>query len=688
MLISLFLIFLLTIGGLGLTYLFAEDESLLWRLCAGSVVGSIVFGLVCFLAACLFGFSVPTVLISIAASLAPLIIFARPRNRANLLATWQKAKTNLEGANLEKILSVAYYVAILSVLWWFFDRAIFVTKEGIFTGGSHNLGDLPFHLGAIFSFTEGQNFPPENPSYAFAKFSYPFITDLIAAGFIRLGASVRGAIYMQDVCLGFSLFVLLEKFTFKFTASRLAGKIAPLLLMFSGGLGFMIFFNNYGEQGKGFFDFIFNLPADYTIHDKGIRWGNALTTLFLTQRSILLGMPLTLIVLQKLWEVFASENTEQIYGDERDLPSRNKFYVFGFPVSIFIVGLLAGTLPLIHAHSLAALFVIAAFLFFFRLDKWREWIVFGLGVSFIAVPELLWIVTGSATRLTEFVDWNFGWDKRDEDFFVFWAKNLGFFTPLLLIGLYPIFAQRRKEIERRASAKENGFNESGRQSKIVAREDDKTQPIGLGTRHLLFYLPFIFLFVVTNIVKLAPWEWDNIKVLIYWFIGSIPFVALVLAKLWEKNLVLKTVAAACLILLTASGVIDVWRVMSKQINYNVFSKNSVAIAEEIKQKTQPNALFLNAPTYNSAVVLSGRRSLMRYNGHLSSYGIDYGPREDEVKQIYEGSPLADNLLQKNNIEYVIVSPEERGNLTVNEDFFKKFPVVAEIGQHKIYQVKK
>ncbi len=166
MLISLFLIFLITTGGLGLTYLFAEDESLLWRVCAGNVVGSVIFGLICFLAACLFGFSVPTVLISIVGSLAPLALFIQPQNRANLLAMWQKAKMNLDGVNLEKILSVAYYLAILAVLWWFFDRAIFVTKEGIFTGSSHNLGDLPFHLGAIFSFSGGQNFPPEKEKIA------------------------------------------------------------------------------------------------------------------------------------------------------------------------------------------------------------------------------------------------------------------------------------------------------------------------------------------------------------------------------------------------------------------------------------------------------------------------------------------------------------------------------------------
>ncbi len=677
MLISLLLIFLLTAGGLSLTYLFAEDETLLWRLCAGNVVGSVVFGLICFLVACLFGFTAPTVFISILASLSPLILFLRQSHRSELRASWQRAKANLEGANIQTILSFAYYFGIFVLLCLFFSRAMFVTSDGIFTGSSHNLGDLPFHLGAIFSFTEGNNFPPENPSYAFAKFTYPFMADLVAASFVRLGASVRGAILMQDVFLGFSLVVLIEKFTFKLTGNRLAGKIAPLLLMFSGGLGFAVFWKNYSQQGKSFFEFILNLPADYTINDKGIRWGNAFTTLFLTQRSLLLGMPLTLIALQKLWEIFTGNPGERDSNQKED-ETETQQSAAHFPLPVFLVGLLAGTLPLIHVHSLASLFVVGAGLFFFRLDRWREWIMFALGVAFIAIPELLWAMTGSATRLSEFIAWNFGWDKHDENFFVFWVNNLGLFLPLLFAGIYLIFSLYRKK--KQGNKPQTNTDERG--LKEMARRTTH------GKRLLLFYVPFTILFIIPNLVKLAPWQWDNFKVLIYWFVGSIPFVAFVLAKLWEKNRALKFVAAACLIVLTASGALDIWRVVSKQINYNVFSKDSVAIAEQIKQKIAPQALFLNAPTYNSAVVLSGRRSLMRYNGHLSSYGIDYGPREAEVKQIYEGAASADELLRKNNIEYVIISPEERSNLTVNEDFFKKFPVVAEIGQHKVYQVTK
>ena len=172
------------------------------------------------------------------------------------------------------------------------------------------LGDLPFHLGAIFSFTDGQNFPPQNPSFANAKFSYPFIADFLTACVMKFGADVKSVMHLQNVSWAFSLLVILERFVFKFTNNKLAGKIAPALLFFSGGLGFLWFFNDFKEQAKGFFDFIYSLPRDYTIGEK-FRWGNSLVTLFLTQRSLLLGMPLTLIVVKKIWEIFEREKVEK-----------------------------------------------------------------------------------------------------------------------------------------------------------------------------------------------------------------------------------------------------------------------------------------------------------------------------------------------------------------------------------------
>ena len=675
MFVSLVIILLITLSGLALTYLYDEDAPLLVRLGAGNVIGAALFSLVVFLVGCFFGMTRATVLFSLVLALLPLGLFTGKDFRDGFFANFNDAKKTLDNAGWNKVLNFAYYAALLLVLYFFFDRAMLETKDGIYTGGSQNLGDLPFHLGAIFSFTEGNNFPPENPSFAGAKFTYPFMADLITAGLAKLGAGVREAMLMQNVFWGFALIVLLERFARKLTGSRLAGKITPLLLLFCGGAGFVIFLRDYWQDGRSFFEFLWNLEKDYTIRPEGLRWGNALVVLFITQRSLLLGLPLTLIVLTKLWELFSSENVKKRKSEKvEDAPeTQTGFFTFSrFRFPVFFVGLLAGTLPLIHVHSLAVLFLVCAILFFFSLEKWQEWLAFGVAVSIVAVPELIWVMTGSATRLSEFVGWHFGWSAGKENYFVFWAKNLGLFIPLLVAALFVLLNRR--------NAEESGQPEA--ENRIAKDEGQRTKDL------LIFYLPFVLCFVVPNLVKLAPWEWDNIKVLIYWFVASAPLVAWLLVWLWEKGAAFKIVSAACLLALIFSGAIDVWRAISGQVNYQVFSRDAVAIAEQIKQKTPPNALFLNAPTYNSAVVLTGRRSLMRYSGHLSSYGIEYEPRESEVKRIYEGTALADAFLKKNNIEYVLISPEETGNLDkVNEAFFEKYPKIAEIGLYKVYKVK-
>ncbi len=685
MILTFLIILLITCGGTALTYLYEKEDSVMTRLAAGNVVGSAIFATVGFLLACFFGLSAATVLIALLLTLLPLALFRKKRFKHRLNLDWQKARSRTHGTSYKKILRAAYYVFFFLLFVFFFDRAMLDRPDGIFTGGSQNLGDLPFHLGAIFSFTEGNNFPPENPSFTGAKFTYPFLADFVTACFVKLGATVRDAMFVQNVFLGFSLVVLLEKFTRRLTNNKTAGKIAPLLLFFSGGLGFVWFFKDYWQGAQSFFEILWKLPQDYTIGEK-FRWGNSLVVLFLTQRSLLFGMPLALIALTKIWEIFSSESLEEEKrrkGEEEKKSDtvklkfgtveNNKSSLLLFSSSPFLVGLLAGTLVLIHVHSLVALFVVCAFLFFLRLDKWREWSAFAVGVSIIAVPELVWSLTGSASNLSKFIEPFFGWDSKDQNFVLFWAKNIGLFAPVLIAGIILIYLTQKDSAEDSPKTKDQK----------PKTKDQKPNAENL----LLFYLPFAFLFLVSNTFKLAPWEWDNIKVLIYWFVGSLPFAAFALAWAWKKNNALKIASVACLLILTLSGALDVWRTISGQINYKIFSEDAVKIAELIKEKTPPNALFLNAPTYNSAVVLSGRRSLMRYSGHLSSYGIDYEPRESEVKRIYEGTALAERLLQKNNIEYVIISPEETANITVREEFFYKYPIIAEVGAYKVFKVK-
>ncbi|MEJ7699203.1 MAG: hypothetical protein WKF71_06095 [Pyrinomonadaceae bacterium] len=102
-----------------------------------------------------------------------------------------------------------------------------------------------------------------------------------------------------------ALIILLARFTYKLTNNTAAALIAPFLLLFNGGLGFLLFFGDAAAGEAGILGHIFALTNDYTIRGGTIwRWGNSLTILFITQRTLLLGLPLALIVLTKIWEIF------------------------------------------------------------------------------------------------------------------------------------------------------------------------------------------------------------------------------------------------------------------------------------------------------------------------------------------------------------------------------------------------
>lgn len=652
MLISIILIILITIGGVAVTYLIDRDETLHWRIALGNIVGTCIFGLAAFIGGCVVGFTTPMIIVSLIITLLPALLLVRRDVRERLRRNLQHASSRLRDTNATRIAGFAYYAFFAVLFWAFFAKAMWEAKDGIYTGGSQNLGDLPFHLGAIFSFTDGANFPPQNPSWAGARFSYPFIADIVTAAFVRLGADVPNAFALQDWTWAMSLLVILERFVTRLTGSKLAGRIAPALLFFSGGLGFISFLRDWWSGDST----LSHLATDYTISD-AYRWGNSMVVLFITQRSLLLGMPLTVAILDRLWAIFTAEAAE--IADKRESP------LLPFSLSPFFLGLLAGMLPLVHLHSLAALFVVTAFCLVIRPSMWKEWLIFGAGVAIVAIPELLWSTVGTASDAKDFIGWNWGWDKGENyNIVYFWLKNTGLTIPLIVAGVWLVFRSKGQ------GPKSKAGNQGSRVNGLA-----------------LFYAPFAFLFVICNVFKFAPWEWDNIKLLIYWFVGSLPLMAIFLAWLWGKRGVWSVAAIGCLIVLTAAGALDVWHTASGQINTRVFDAEAVKIGSEIRAKTEPHAVILNMPTYNTPVVLSGRLSLMRFPGHLMSHGIEYAPREDDVKKIYAGGGVADILLRKYNVDYVLVGPEERSTLRANDAFFARYPVAADTGQYKLYKVK-
>jgi hypothetical protein len=261
-------------------------------------------------------------------------------------------------------------------------------------------------------------------------------------------------------------------------------------------------------------------------------------------------------------------------------------------------------------------------------------------------------------RAENFFAWHWGLYLAGYNFFWFWFMNTGIFIPLLVIT---ILWRGRTPIARRAL--------------------------------LLFYLPFAFCFVVPNLVRLAPWRWDGLKVILFWYVASVPLIALLLARLWRGNGPLRLAAIVLFISLIAAGSLDIWRGISGAAEQRLYDRDAVAFADTIVKRTHPRALILHAPYYNEVVFLTGRRSVMGNTDHLFSHGLDYRSRATDVKHMLAGGSDAHALMKRYRVEYVVIEPLDIAALpfnnrsfTINKAFFERYPIIAELGAYRLYEI--
>jgi uncharacterized membrane protein len=209
----------------------------------------------------------------------------------------------------------------------------------------------------------------------------------------------------------------------------------------------------------------------------------------------------------------------------------------------------------------------------------------------------------------------------------------------------------------------------------------------LPPRLLKFYLPFVFCFIVPNLFKVAPWVWDNIKVLFYWYVASTPLVAWFLARWWQQRSWVRWLAPLLFVTLIFGGALDVLRVVTEASEYLEFDTQGIAAASTISAQAAPQAIVLHAPTYNSPVFLTGRRSLLGYPGWMWSRGLDSGQRNADIASIYTGDATADDLLRKYNVDYVLIGPAEFAAFKINEPFWAQHHRIWQQGAYRIFQTK-
>jgi hypothetical protein len=516
--------------------------------------------------------------------------------------------------------------------------------------------------------------------------------------FVRCGMDLRQSIFLENFILAMAFVGLVHRWAYVMLQNRLAAIITPLIILLNGGFGWLMIWQPDELGDEGLFGVIRKIPSFTIIPDSTWRWGNAITTLLVPQRGMLLGLPLAVMVFTQWWLATEAGAGEGEKGRAREgasgrtgngetgrhgsgktqeknarhgkgrrvakspLPrfsvSRRPFSVtppHPLGVSPFhrmaAAGVIAGLLPLAHAHTFVVVMGVGFCIGLLQL-RWREWAVFLVLASVVALPQMWWSTHNSAVDAKKFFEWQFGWDRGKEDAVWFWFKNTGLFIPLLVTAL--IWRGKNYLVSKRL---------------------------------MLFYLPFTLCFIIPNILKMAPWIWDNIKVLFYWWVASAPLVAMFLAYLWERGPVSKIIAGALFCFVILAGALDVGGIALSSQRYEIFSAQGVRFGDVVRQSTPPRALIVHAPVHNHPVFLTGRRSLMGYPGHIWTHGLEFTERESEIRRIYSGAPDAIQLIDQLGIQYAVIGPHERNILSVNDQFFARFPIIGELGEYRLYKIK-
>jgi len=281
------------------------------------------------------------------------------------------------------------------------------------------------------------------------------------------------------------------------------------------------------------------------------------------------------------------------------------------------------------------------------------WLGFFAVMILLAVPRLLMAVPGDPGVPPEhqYPRWLIGWMSGTDFPAWFWIKNTGLFIPLLLLALL--------------------------------------SPLALRGRVRLLIVPFSVVFIVANLIKFQPWDWDNSKLLVFWYLGSAIAVGAILTRLFRAHPFGAVVAVLTWLSLVASGVLSLLQYLPPQgPAYVWFSAEEVQLAAEVRRQTPPKAVFVTGeePT-NLVADLAGRSVLMSYPGWLWSYGINYTQREADLARIYNGGPVALDLMRRYRADYVLIGPNERSVYHPNVDYFKaQFRLLLHTPNYDVYAV--
>lgn len=556
--------------------------------------------------------------------LAVLAVGYFSRDKESDLRGWSEDQTRLLRAMLVFVVPFTLLGGYMQ-----YTHVILEAADGSYWVGQATYGDLNLHLGITTSLRNA-SFPPNYSLLSGATLSYPYLADSLSTSFMILGVPLRGAIAIPA-----TLMMAMVYSSFFLLAYKLLGGgryklaiLASLLFFVNGGFGFLYDIDRIGADPSRFLEIFtgfYTTPANQP--SLNLRWSNIIADMLVPQRTLLGGWA---VLIPTLYMLLDAAGEKRLRG-----------FVW--------VGLMAGSLPLLHTHSFLALGLFSAgFLGCLLIQSKDKKRLLQLSAVYLAITLVLALPQLIDFAFKQTLEGNvlrvqFNWVNNSNNagmidgYFFFWIKNVGPPFVLLLCALLDV--KKRGKL-----------------------------PIISGA---------LAIFVVAELVLFQRNEYDNNKLFYVFYMFAVVIAADYAWVIWKRleglrgRVLLAALFISCSLL---SGGLSIARECVS--TYQLFGADAVRAAKFIQEHTPAHSTFMTGQSHVNAVsALTGRNIVCGPSNYLFFHGLSYTTETLDCQRFYVDPMNNLDVLEKYDVDYIYVGAYERSDFApdmdaLNENFEK------------------
>lgn len=565
------------------------------------------------------------------------------------------------------VLIIAFHLFLIS-------KTFTVDSGGNMHAAFVGFGDIPFHMTQVSKFAYSPSLNFNEPIFDGERLRYSFLINALSGILLHFGGSWPFAMHlpaMSFMALGTVLTFIIYR---NFLKSSYGSLIALIIFLLGAGFGANQYFYKYlttqTSNNDGFVNYLVDNSISTTIRydtaypNQNIDWGAPMSLVFLHQRAFLFGF----FIFSLFWFLLDKWKKN---------PSDKKLTI--------MIGVIAVLGPFGHFHSFIVMCVVFACIGIHSLIKkdyflFRHLIVLVIIIFLLTAPQILYLIQGKEPLLLaqdSLLKFRLGWmtepgigsvNFNPESGFIlgrllpflnFLLLNFGVVLPIFIVAGITImwFSSIRKMF--------GGI--------------------------LLLFTVGVALFLVVQLIRFQPWDFDNNKILVYFQFFAAPVMVAFFLWLRSKAKILGTTIFVVFTTLSIySGVVD--QIPRFMVPFNrlpvIFDKDAVATAEFIKSNIPADDKIVTSSTHlNPVSSLAGRPVLVGYPGWLWSRGILYGGRENELKRFFVNPVSNIDIANKYNATYALVDTTATSLWGASLSAFdNNYPLIFKSGSYNLYKL--